>query len=38
VLQLGDGILCEILGHVVVEDLLGCAGVDTFALVDGVNS
>lgn len=33
VLQLGDGALGEVLGDVVVEDLLGCAGVDALALV-----
>lgn len=38
VLQLGDGPLGEILGHVVVEDLLGSAGVDTLTLVDRVSS
>lgn len=38
VLQLGDGALGEILGHVVVEDLLGGAGVDALTLVDRVSS
>lgn len=33
VLEPGDGTLGQILGDIVVEDLLGCAGVDALALI-----